>query len=280
MIIEYFNESTDILASKVVNEEITLEEAMVAYNDLADKAINEYTNEVLDAVEEGVITPIEACFIFELCGIDEPVMFYTEADYDLSGLSAAEKKQIQDKLDSMPAAQRKKAEKALVQKFPSAEYKAKVEKRKKIAAGVGVAAGVGLAGAAAYGAHRVKKAEEFDKQYNSDYDKAKDHYRIRSKALASTVVGKAQKNDNEGKAARRDLSDMSNENRDDKIMKYVGPNFGQFENNHDYKIALTRRENYYLMTSCHDVTENKEVNCFYLASSQLNISNRFAVVEG
>lgn len=70
------------------------------------------------------------------------------------------------------------------------------------------------------------------------------------------------------------------ETYDDKIMKYVGPNFGQFENNHDYKIALTRKENYYLMTSCHDVTENKEVNCFYLASSQLNISNRFAVVEG
>ena len=68
------------------------------------------------------------------------------------------------------------------------------------------------------------------------------------------------------------------ETYDDKIMKYVGPNFGQFENNHDYKIALTRNENYYLITSCHDVTDNKEVKCFYLASSQLNISNRFAVV--
>ena len=69
------------------------------------------------------------------------------------------------------------------------------------------------------------------------------------------------------------------ETYDDKIMKYVGPNFGQFENNHNYKIALSRKENYYLMTSCHDVTENKEVKCFYLASSQLNISNRFAVVN-
>lgn len=69
------------------------------------------------------------------------------------------------------------------------------------------------------------------------------------------------------------------ETYDDNVMKYVGPNFGQFENNHNYKIALSRKDNYYLITSCHDVTDNKEVKCFYLASSQLNISNRFAVVE-
>lgn len=69
------------------------------------------------------------------------------------------------------------------------------------------------------------------------------------------------------------------ETYDDKVMKYVGPNFGQFENNHNYKIALSRKDNYYLITSCHDLTDNKEAKCFYLASSQLNISNRFAVVN-
>lgn len=72
------------------------------------------------------------------------------------------------------------------------------------------------------------------------------------------------------------------ETYDDKIMKYIGPTiegFNKFENNHNYKIALTRKDNAYLITSCHDVTTRQEVNCYYLASSQLNISNRFAVVE-
>lgn len=73
------------------------------------------------------------------------------------------------------------------------------------------------------------------------------------------------------------------ETYDDKIMKYIGPTvegFNKFKNNHDYKIALTRKDNYYMITSCHDLTERCETNCFYIASSQLSVSTRFVVVDG
>lgn len=72
------------------------------------------------------------------------------------------------------------------------------------------------------------------------------------------------------------------ETYDDKIMRYIGPTvdgYHKFENNHDYKIALTRKDKTYLITSCHDVTTGQEVNCYYIASSQQSVSTRFAIVE-
>lgn len=220
MIIEYLNESADILDEKVSREELTLEQAQEAYDDIAEKAISEYTSEVLDAVEEGVLSPIEACFIFELCGIDEPVMLYTEADYDLSSLSAAQKREIQTKLASLSDAQRKKVEKELTKKFPSAEYKAKIEKRKKIAAGVGAAAGLSLAAGGAYLGHRLKKAEEFDKKYNDEYKGVKDAHKQTLKELGDSLVGRASRNDAEGSKARKELNDLSTEDRENLIIDY------------------------------------------------------------
>ena len=72
------------------------------------------------------------------------------------------------------------------------------------------------------------------------------------------------------------------ETYDGKILKYIGPTLEgdhKFINNHDYKVAFTRHDNYYMITSCHDVTESKEVNCFYIASSQLSVATRFIIVE-
>lgn len=66
---------------------------------------------------------------------------------------------------------------------------------------------------------------------------------------------------------------------DDKVMRYIGPEVNGFKNNHDYKIALNRKDNYYMLTSCHDLTDGCETNCFYIASSQISVSTRFAVVE-
>ena len=71
------------------------------------------------------------------------------------------------------------------------------------------------------------------------------------------------------------------ETYDDKVLRYIGPTIeglNKFTSNHDYKIALTRKDNAYLITSCHDLTDNKEVNCYYLASSQISVASRFAVV--
>ena len=186
MIIEYLDESVNILAEKVDNEEITLESAIDAYNDIADKAINEYANEVLDAVDDGVLTATEACLILELCGIVDAELVVTEADYDLSGLSNREKKQIQDKLASMPEKQRKKAEAVLAKQFPSEEYKAKIEKRKKIAAGVGLAAGTALAAGAAYGAHKINQAEKVARSTDKAYKAADEKRDARLADLNST----------------------------------------------------------------------------------------------
>lgn len=66
---------------------------------------------------------------------------------------------------------------------------------------------------------------------------------------------------------------------DDKVMRYIGPEINGFKNNHDYKIALNRKDNYYMLTSCHDLTDGCETNCFYIASSQISVSTRFVVVE-
>ena len=158
MIIEYLNESTDILASKVYNEEITLEEAFDAYNDLADKALDEWTDELIEAVECGAITEAEADLILEMSGIFENDVVL-EADYDLSKLSPQERATVQAKLKALPDNQRKKVEKELAKKFPSQEYKDKVDRRKKVLAGVGAAAAVGTA--AALGArHAIDKDAE------------------------------------------------------------------------------------------------------------------------
>lgn len=208
MIIEYLNESTDILASKVENEEITMEAAIEAYNDIADKAINEYVSEILDAVDEDIITATEASLILEMAGITQADI-YTEADYDLSGLSKKDRKAVEDKLASMAPDARKKAEKALAKQYPSEEYKAKVAKRKKILAGVGTAAAVGTAAGLAYGAHKFKQAENIALNTDKAYDKTKADYAKKIEDLDnSTLVGAARKLGKEGDKAREKLDAM------------------------------------------------------------------------
>lgn len=169
MIIEYFNESADIILSKVDNNEITLEQAEKAYDDIANKAYNEYAVEVLNAVEEGVLSPIEANIIFEMCDLMDDAEYAYEADYDLSDLSPEQRKQIEDKLNSLNDKQRKIAERELTKKYPTKAYTDKVEKRKKILKGAAVAAGIG-AGAAIAGTHLYnKKAEASDIKNNTVY---------------------------------------------------------------------------------------------------------------
>ena len=233
MIIEYLNETEEILASKIVNDEITLEAASSAYNEIADNAITEYAEEVLTAVEEGVISVEEACLIFEMCGMydDECIV---EADYDLSGLSASERKQVEDKLNSMSASSRKKAEAALAKQYPSDEYKAKMEKRKKILKGVGIAAGVGAAaGAAALGARAYtdKKAQDMDIAKSKDYQPIKDTHAADLKAIdedrenpAFHLINLVKKGGKEGAKAQKELEKIPQSQREEIYAKYAKRN--------------------------------------------------------
>lgn len=230
MIIEYLNETEEILASKIVNDEITLEAASSAYNEIADNAITEYAEEVLTAVEEGVISVEEACLIFEMCGMydDECIV---EADYDLSGLSASERKQVEDKLNSMSASSRKKAEAALAKQYPSDEYKAKMEKRKKILKGVGIAAGVGAAaGAAALGARAYtdKKAEEMDLAHSKAYKGIKDAHAAALKKIDEDpdnhLINLAKKGGEEGAKAQKALKEIKPSKREEMYAKYAKAN--------------------------------------------------------
>lgn len=221
MIIEYLNESTDILASKVESDEITIEAAIEAYNDITDKAINEYVSEILDAVDEDIITATEASLILEMAGISEADI-YTEADYDLSSLSKKDRKAVEDKLASMAPDARKKAEKALAKQYPSEEYKAKVERRKKILAGAGAAAGAAAGIGLAYGAHKFKQAENIALATDRAYDKSKKEYAKKMEDLDnSTLIGAARKLGKEGDKAREKLDAMRPKDKRDLEADYA-----------------------------------------------------------
>lgn len=169
MIIEYLNESADILGAKVSREELTLEEAQEAYNDIRNRALDEMNESIIESVNEGVISVNEAILIAEMCGVIDPGDIYIEEFlYDLSGLTSSQKKEITDKLNSMSPSQRKAAEKALAEKYPDKDaIEAKKQKRKdmlkKAAIAGGVAAGVGLT---AYGAKKAVDNNRAKKEFN------------------------------------------------------------------------------------------------------------------
>lgn len=71
------------------------------------------------------------------------------------------------------------------------------------------------------------------------------------------------------------------EELDGKVVRYIGPTAAgqhRFINNHDYKIAMNRKDNTYLLTSSHDLTTGEEVSCFYIFSSQISVGTRFGIV--
>lgn len=151
---EYLNEAADILDSKIESGEVSLESATAAYESILDTAVNEFVDEVLESVDEGALSSIEANLLFEMTGLlDEEDIAVVEASFDLSGLSADERKAVEDKLKKLSPAQRKAAEKALAQKFPNAdaekEAAEKKAKRNKILKAAGAIAGAAAVGTAA-----------------------------------------------------------------------------------------------------------------------------------
>jgi hypothetical protein len=170
MIIEYIEEATNILSDKVDSGEITLEAACDAYEDIMDKALDEMNESIIESVNEGIISVEEAIIIAEMCGVIDSGDVYIEAEalYDLSGLSKADRKAVEDKLNSYTPAQRKKAEKALAEKYPNKEaIEAKKAKKKdfmkKAGIAAGVAAGIGLS---AYGGKKLIDKNNAKKEYN------------------------------------------------------------------------------------------------------------------
>ena len=168
MIIEYLNEASVILNDKIESGEITYENACDAYNNIMESAIDEIAESILEAVSDNVITEQEALVYAEMVGIISNEDLVEESPkFDLSGLTPEQKKQIQNKLNSMSPKARKKAEETLAQQYPNkaAEKAAaeKAEKKKKLIRNIGIGAGVAAAAigtGAAVNHHLNKKADQ------------------------------------------------------------------------------------------------------------------------